>query len=260
MRLTRVLLNAAAVAATVGGMLFTAPGALAGTVTIKTSGDGTESSLLGVLESVYGTAASGTGINQTSPLVFGNATLYRIQDWGGSGDLNIHTGGAAGTADDRSWKDGISSFDVVAKYAANTQVFGYDPTTPNYAGFIPLLTNAQPNDEAVGGPVEGSVFQWVLKSGGKTFYSKYSKNQDEKDHMVSWEVVWDIDSGRYGQKTWLLAWEDLPGSNNYDYQDLVVEVNVTVVPLPPAVLSGLAMLAGLGVFGWVRRRNRATFA
>lgn len=256
MRLTRGLINAAAVAVAAVGMLLTAPWAHAGTTSINTSGgDGANSSLLDVLKGIYGSTSDAIG--QTT-LTFTNAILRRVQDNGesSSADLNLHTGtggGSAGTTDDRTWKDGISNFKVEAKYAGNSQEFGYYTTG---GGYVALITTATAGETATGGPISGSVFQWAMKTSGLNSTTHYSDNGTAFDHMVTWEVTYTAGS-KTGQKVWIVAWEDqTPGDT--DYQDLVVEI--TAVPLPAAAWSGLAMLAGLAVFGWVRRRNGATLA
>jgi|GEM_PF-5288611 len=256
MRLKRVLWNAAAAAVAVGGMLFTAPGAYAGTTTLGTSG---ETSLIQVLANIYN-GGTVTGSIGDASFDWSLAKLTRVQDTNGVGNLDLHlgTGGADGTKNDRSWVDGVGNFTVEAKIAGNSQEFGY------YDGaYTSVLTGASVGDTATAGPVVGSVFQWVLKSGGNTWYSHNllpgsSIAPQDMDHMVTWQV--EYKSGpKLGGKVWIVAWEDLPsGISDFDYQDLVVEISV--VPLPAAAWSGLAVLAGLGAFGYLRRRQRMSLA
>lgn len=253
MRLTSALWNAAAAAVAVSGMLVGAAGAHAGTTAIGTSG---ETSLIQVLADIYN-GGTVTGSIGDASFDWSLAKLTRVQDTNGTGNLDLHTGtgGPDGSKNDRSWVDGVGNFTVEAKIAGNTQEFGY------YDGsYTMILSPANMGDTATAGPVDGSVFQWVLKSGGQTWYSHNllpggSSTAQDMDHMVTWQV--EYKSGpKVGGKVWIIAWEDLPmGNSDFDYQDLVLEISV--VPLPAAAWSGLAMLAGLGVFGWVRRRGGA---
>jgi len=88
------------------------------------------------------------------------------------------------------------------------------------------------------------------------------QNEDERDHMVTFEV----DSGS-AARTWVLFWEDLDmgpgvtkGRSISDFNDLVVKLRTAdvtnappiAVPLPPAFFVGLATL-GLSVY-FIRRR------
>jgi hypothetical protein len=84
----------------------------------------------------------------------------------------------------------------------------------------------------------------------------YYSNGDP--HVVTFAIRgtgdYAINNGSY-----LMGFND-PGGTDRDYNDLVVQISGVTpisVPLPAAVLPGLAMLGGLGVFGAWRRRARA---
>ena len=59
--------------------------------------------------------------------------------------------------------------------------------------------------------------------------------------MVTWTIV-------DRPNTWVIAWEDIAGGGDRDYNDLVVEVSLAPVPIPPAILllgSGLVAMIGI---------------
>jgi hypothetical protein len=92
---------------------------------------------------------------------------------------------------------------------------------------------------------------------GDTFYSQKSLNGDGLDHMVAFEG--GPASGNLGGNPWLasefmLAWEDLYGGGDKDYDDFVVLVESIVgVPEP----TGIAVFGiGLMAFGMFAMRRR----
>ena len=90
-------------------------------------------------------------------------------------------------------------------------------------------------------------FVWALKpSGAPLWTSLQNKNEDSSfDHMVTWRITGGAGNtvGNY-----VIAWEDLPGGGDQDYNDLVVEVGgAAPVPEPATMLlfgTGLVGLAG----------------
>ena len=84
----------------------------------------------------------------------------------------------------------------------------------------------------------------VTSFSGKEFLwsSNNNQNQDGLDHMVTWVI--DIDAGIYA-----VAFEDLPGGGDQDFNDLVVEVRGFVdglVPEPGILALIILGLAGIG--------------
>ncbi|MBB6091246.1 hypothetical protein HNQ60_000092 [Povalibacter uvarum] len=88
-----------------------------------------------------------------------------------------------------------------------------------------------------------------------TFYSGTQLNADGADHMYAYGgsgaefLSGPLQGEVFGLQDYILAWEDLLGAGDRDYQDFVAIVqDVTPVPLPTAVwlfASGLIGLAGV---------------
>jgi hypothetical protein len=104
------------------------------------------------------------------------------------------------------------------------------------------------------------VFSLFSDVNQQTFYSDPSKNiiDDLFDHMVTFEVT----GGREGTlvnelgltHSYVIAWEDLLGGGDRDYNDLVVEVAfVQPVPEPSTILLIVSVFPGLFYFA---RKNR----
>ena len=107
----------------------------------------------------------------------------------------------------------------------------------------------------------------------QTYYSDTSLNADGVDHLLAYQgngasflntpsVPEFLRGTIFHDQMYLLAWEDLFGGGDRDYQDMVLLTEFMVpdefmapVPVPPALLLLASALAGLGVMG--RRANAA---
>lgn len=101
-----------------------------------------------------------------------------------------------------------------------------------------------------------SAFGFYLSNRAQgTFYSDTTRNADGVDHMYAYQgngAAWmsGVFEGEvFTPNDYILAWEDLLGGGDRDYQDFMVVVqDITPVPLPTAawlLVSGLIGLAGV---------------
>ncbi len=107
----------------------------------------------------------------------------------------------------------------------------------------------------------GNNFGYYLETINGTFFSNTSLNTDNTDHLLAYQGTGDTVSiggnaaGPWTPNEHVLAWEDLPGGGDLDYNDMVLMVESvvpTVVPVPAAVwLFGTGLL---GLVGVARRR------
>jgi hypothetical protein len=88
-----------------------------------------------------------------------------------------------------------------------------------------------------------------------TFFSQTARNADGLDHMYAYQgtstpfLSGPLSGEIFTAQDYILAWEDLAGGGDRDYQDFVAVVqDISPVPLPTPVLlliSGLVGLAGV---------------
>jgi hypothetical protein len=174
----------------------------------------------------------------------------------------------------------IGEIDIVLELAGNasTNVFGvYDLNDPNArlsifdgaasAGDQAVLRLRQTVDgwrlsvQELGSStwthqfISTSAFGFYLNVQGEgTFYSQSARNADNVDHLYAYQgtgtpfLTGPLAGELFSRQDYILAWEDLLGGGDRDYQDFVAIVqDITPVPLPTAVwllISGLVGLAG----------------
>lgn len=175
----------------------------------------------------------------------------------------------------------IGQIDILLELAGNasTNVFGvYDLSNPNArlsvfdgadsAGDQAILRLRQTVNgwrvsvQEVGSTtwthqfISTSAFGFYLNVQGQgTFYSQTGNNADGVDHMYAYQgtgtpfLTGEFAGEFFSRQDYILAWEDLLGGGDRDYQDFVAVVqDITPVPLPTAVwlmISGLVGLAGV---------------
>jgi hypothetical protein len=158
---------------------------------------------------------------------------------------------------DQIWFPANGTATAVAKFAGFNQNFGYIPDL-NSNGFsddaFVSLFNVSGNG-IFSGPTSpfssGNVnFLWALDpSGAPLWTSQNSRNSDGLDHMVSWLITGGVGVGNH-----VIAWEDLPGGGDKDFNDLVLEVSLAPIPVPEPSIIALFGLGLLGL-GFARRRK-----
>ena len=159
---------------------------------------------------------------------------------------------------DKVWFPANGTATTVAKFASFTQGVGYIPRNNDGMFYSADFTHlfdvpGGTNGIGLGGPSgtlnSGNVdFLWALDpSSAPLWTSLDSQNSDGLDHMVTWRIT-----GGQGTGSWVIAWEDLPGGGDQDFNDVVLEVHVQAVPIPAAVwLFGSGLL---GLIGIARRK------
>jgi hypothetical protein len=240
-----------------GAIALGAGPASAGLTTVRSPING-EHSHEQILENVYG----GDFVLTSSGFTNGTITVTRADDPDPSSDAFSL---ASTASDDATIGDSFSAR-AVAKFSGYTQSFGVE----GGGGFANLFDVSGFGYNVTGG-ISGTSLSgpWNFARSGETgtHASVVGLNEDLRDHLISYEIS-GLDTT---QNTWLLFWEDLTLTaglskerSTADFNDLVVEVRSgeingpVAVPLPPALIPGLAMLAGLG--GLKKRLARRTVA
>lgn len=151
-----------------------------------------------------------------------------------------------------------------AKYAGYSQTFGY-VTESNV--FVPLFSIS--GGGLLGGPGAqfmaaqwGTSFGWGDDPNGTQvapglWRDVEADNADGLDHMVTYVITGNAGHSDNHVGAYVIAFEDLQGGGDLDYNDLVVEVRGVLdapsVPAPAALVLLLAA-AGAAGLGSLRRR------
>ncbi len=198
-----------------------------------------------ILEAHYGGNFSVSGVDFIGGGPGGNINAIRWDDvLAPIGQLSA-VNPTPGSAADQIWKNGDVSATAIAKFAGNSQQFGFD----RGSGFE-LLFSIGGNDMAATGSnsvdLSSNTWRWVRRSSddSNTFKSENSANADGLDHMVTYRLT-GVDPTK---TVWLLCFEDLPGGtpgSDRDFNDMVVEVRAIPEPVTCTLLAvgGLALLA-----------------
>jgi hypothetical protein len=221
-------------------------------------------------------ALLGSGAAMATP-ISGSGLQNSITAMGGT--INVHTDQAA---PDEQWRLGATGvaasriqFELSAYAGSNS--FGiydlYSPSTrltifggPDGAGTLGFLFNTVGNSYCaatlanIASPTcvnfNTKAFGFFLSTPANTFYSQTALNADGVDHLVAFQGgpgAGNLNGNPWLANEYLLAWEDLYGGGDRDYEDFVVLVESVVgVPEP----TGIALF-GLGLFavGVISRRR-----
>lgn len=220
-------------------------------------------------------AALGAWTSASATIIQGTSLADQLYA-AGARNLNVNTDQVL----DEKWQvtaTGFAGARLLFELAgfANENAFGvYDLTNtsnrltifsgPNGAGSRGLLANegnefcAQLWMGATSCSTFGSgFFGFFLQTPGGTFYSEEHLNGDNEDHMVAFEG--GEHSGTIAGRPWvenefILAWEDLFGGGDRDFDDFGVLVGPIVAIAEPASLA-LFGLGLIGIFYYTRRRR-----
>ena len=167
---------------------------------------------------------------------------------------------------DQIWSPASGTATATAKFAAFTQDFGYIPQNNdgvfNRADFVHLFyvpggTDGINLPATTATLTSGHVnFLWALDpSGAPLWTSRPSQNRDSLDHMVTWQILGNEGNPDNNIGAFVIAWEDLRGGGDRDFNDLIVEVDIASAPIPASVWLFGSGLLGLG--GIARRKKAA---
>lgn len=160
------------------------------------------------------------------------------------GILDVVTG-ALGSAADQIWTDGVIDVEARARYAAYSQQFGFDRGSGyEYLFDVSGYGTAVSGEAAI--DLTGDTWHWGRRDsdGSNAWYSHTALNRDDLDHMVTYRIHGLEREGA----TWMLFWEDLPGTpcmgSDRDFNDLAVEVHATPEPVTLMMLfaGGLVLI------------------
>lgn len=203
---------------------------------------------------------------QTIGSTVSTVTVTRVAD-GGAGTVNpFALLNPAANANDTTFRDGVVQSQLRARYASFQQEFGWMngastgapvASGPASTTFNSLLTLTGDNNQVFLGPATTTVFSGEFRFARRSpnsgdIVTSNPLDQGGFDQMVMYRV--DGLQGLAGRAMYLLFFEDIVRTGDYDFNDLVVEL--VVAPLPSAAWAGFGGL-GLVVAGAVLRRRRA---
>ena len=160
---------------------------------------------------------------------------------------------------DQYWRnDGHIVVKTLAKWAGFRQSFGYIDTAGGFTSLLQVNNRWSRPAASFHSEDSGELFRFGLDpSGAPLWSSSPSDNSDALDHMVTWQITDNRNKHLVG--AYVIAWEDLIGGGDRDYNDLVLlvkgDASLQAVPIPAALWLFASGLFGLSTFA--RRKNKA---
>lgn len=184
---------------------------------------------------------------------FGLANLVRIDD-----------------SIDQNWRnDGRIMVKTVAKWAGFNQSFGYIGESGEFSQILSVNNRWSRPAGSFSANDSGEIFRFGLKpSSALLWTSAAADNSDAMDHMVTWRIIASKNLALIG--AYVIAWEDLPGGGDGDFNDLIMLIkgDTSLAPDLPQVTGAAAPVpvpaalwlfgSGLLGLGMVFRQRKAT--
>ena len=207
-----------------------------------------------ILKEIYGTGAGGYfwGTIAGNSYACGSMRAWRVYDDNGD-DIRLDL--LLGSPDDvdQIWTDGATTVTAKAKWAGDTQSFGWNEGGTGTDTYEELLTEDSLDQPGVSIDITGD-FLWGYMPNGEEWWSMQSANNyghGEEDHMVTYRMEGLPDMGE--EAVWLVFLEDRPfvlyegchwvKESDRDYNDFVVEISAVPEPATAFLLvSGIALL------------------
>jgi hypothetical protein len=229
------------------GLTVAAPSlASAGLTTVNTA-PSSGRSLLSIMNEMYTGDLSNAGGSIAGDVDLGFAGFARrIQDFSGTtapgADLELDVGGAGVT--DQNWLAGAGRIELLGRYSNGAHTLGVSVTSTGLP--LALSDTADLVDVSQSDSVSdlSALFNWVLTTGSSSISSLQASNTSSTDRMVAFE----INPGTAGVRGYLIAF-DVDGDGAFN--DVVIDIAVTIIPLPTSAALGMAGLSLLAI----RRRG-----
>jgi hypothetical protein len=212
-----------------------------------------------ILSNAYGGTFTASGLNYSNS---NGISAVRIEDTfnpsvtpTASSPLSI-TGDVGN--DDQVWTANYQSASATAIFASFNQQFGYylgssPADSPDGNTYHNLFNGDGSGFGVTGGAnlssLSGLTLRWARAGENRVVSSLNSDNADGMDHMITYRIDGLSDEST-GVDTWLIFFEDMFSfeGSDFDYNDLVVEIKATPVPIvqapEPATMS-LLLLGGM---------------
>lgn len=231
-----------------------------------TFGGSSEPSLQGTVDGWLGTGVMNVGSDCVAD---GSDTAWTTLGTVGEIDILVELAGNAGTNvfgiyDLENPNNRIVVFEGNDSSGAEATIRLRDTVNGWQVRVQELNNPSDPSDQHTGNwdrmLVSTNAFGFYLATSNGTFFSGSALNADGQDHMFAYQgtntpfISGALEDEIFNRTDYILAWEDLVGLGDADYNDFVlIASDITPVPLPTAVwllASGLIGLAG------VARRTR----